>query len=1567
MTAMRQLFAVFLLGAAVAPLAADPVISEFMAQNLTTIKDGYGKYEDWIEIWNPDATSVNLAGWRLTDNKSNLGKFVFPSCTLAPGARLVVFASNRSGSTGASTHIDPLGYFHTNFALSKDGEYLAMVKPDGVTKTTELDPFPPQPGDVSYGPPATVEEMVNQTTAIRFKAPIDATDDTANPNWTQPGFTDSAWTASTGSGVGFEVGSPAGAWWMDEAAGATTALDATGSGLNATLNGTGQSFGESGASAMTSTAVRFNGSGGLTVPYSASLNPPVSFTFCAWVYPTGGSGYRAVVSSRVGPAGSQRGYLLYLTPDNKWEFWTGTTAGGGTWNILSGGSATLNAWTHLAITRDATGVKRIYKNGVLRASSTQGYQPNNNPANGFHLGCGDDTGTQFRFTGKIDDAAFWGSDIGAALIDQHRLSGAGTFPTPLYAAHFQTNVQETVRGTSTGLYTRHSFTVTDRTRFSALRLRVKYDDGFVAYLNGTEILRRNVSGTRTFDSVAGLDRAENQAVVFEDADVTAAALPVLTNGTNILAIHGLTFASAATDFLLTPVLDATLTPSAQVPGYFSAATPGGPNAATTVSPGPALSDVVHSPAQPAAATAITVTARVTPRLAAIASVALIYRVNYGAESAAIAMTNSGAYPGATDGSRLFTGTIPASHGAAVRQMLRYYLVATDTAGRTWRAPYPVDLTNDDGVSQSPQYFGTVIADPSLTASMPIMQWFTNDVPNSDTRIGSRASVWYEGRFYDNMYVRQRGGYTSYGSQKFNFNANDGVWVNETLGTVGELNMNTSGADANQFRTSLAFAVYRAAGSPASESFPVAMVRNGAVHRIAHCVEQVDEDFLSRNGLARDGALYKFVQRLGEESTPGNVVGGDYSGSPGFKFENPIYGVEKKTRLYEDFSDYTAFTAGINPANSLADRKTFLFRNLNLPNFVNFMAVRALISEGDVNRKNFYALRDTTASQEWFLFPWDKDLTFGVYYSSDPSTNLNNPWQATNTFKHDPNSTRQWCVLWQTGYDLPEVRAMVGRRLRTLTDNMLGAPGTAIPGYTPMEQLLEALRTNLSVPPTGFSADGNYANRSSFNSWLGLHRTDLFTIYGPSSSYGMIPEAAAATPTVDLAGCDANPAAATPGFSPQDHEFLVMTNPNPEDVDLSGWTLWNPGADGPMFAFASGTVIPGSGNAPLNQLHVARNLPGFRQRPGAPASAEFVVGPYDGQISARGETVELRAGGLATSRLVSTLSTPVDPTPSQQFLRITELMYMPAAPTAGELALAPGTEAKDYEFIELQNIGPASLDLTGARFTDGVEFTFPSTVLAPGQRVLVVANATAFAARYGAGFLIAGAFSGALDNSGERIRIEDASGEMVLDFSYDDRWFPAANGSGRSLVVREAAPDFASYDQPAQWALSGGVGGSPGAADADGFAHSYAGWIWDHFSPSEIDLPNPPNPPETLNTAMVGAEADPDGDGLSNLAEYAFGRNPRVADNGALAEAMIANEAGVRYPAVVFVRPHLALDLAYGVETAPTLNGPWAADAVIHGTAADLGNGYERVTFRSPLPLPAAASRFLRVRVSQNSP
>jgi hypothetical protein len=139
--------AIFAVGAAGGH--ADPVISEFMAANSTTLADEDGAYSDWIELHNPDATPIDLTGWYLTDSASHKTKWQFPAVTLPAGAYLVIFASNKNRR-------DPATRLHTNFALRANGEYLALLKPDGLTAAFEYAPaYPDQEDDRSFGLPRT--------------------------------------------------------------------------------------------------------------------------------------------------------------------------------------------------------------------------------------------------------------------------------------------------------------------------------------------------------------------------------------------------------------------------------------------------------------------------------------------------------------------------------------------------------------------------------------------------------------------------------------------------------------------------------------------------------------------------------------------------------------------------------------------------------------------------------------------------------------------------------------------------------------------------------------------------------------------------------------------------------------------------------------------------------------------------------------------------------------------------------------------------------------------------------------------------------------------------------------------------------------------------------------------------------------------------------------------------------------------------------------------------------------------------------------------------------------------
>ena len=145
----RSIFALATLAIGVSSVHADPVISEFMAANSATLADEDGAYSDWIELHNPDAGPVDLTGWYLTDSASKKTKWQLPAVSLPGGGYLVIFASSKNRR-------DPAARLHTNFALSADGEYLALIKPDGMTAAFEYAPaYPDQEDDVPFGLPAS--------------------------------------------------------------------------------------------------------------------------------------------------------------------------------------------------------------------------------------------------------------------------------------------------------------------------------------------------------------------------------------------------------------------------------------------------------------------------------------------------------------------------------------------------------------------------------------------------------------------------------------------------------------------------------------------------------------------------------------------------------------------------------------------------------------------------------------------------------------------------------------------------------------------------------------------------------------------------------------------------------------------------------------------------------------------------------------------------------------------------------------------------------------------------------------------------------------------------------------------------------------------------------------------------------------------------------------------------------------------------------------------------------------------------------------------------------------------
>lgn len=175
-------------------------ITEVMAANDETLADFEGDYSDWVEIYNPSTSVVDLTGIHLSDRKTNPTKWEFPAgASIAPGGYLVVFASSKD-------LVAPNGEYHTNFALSADGEYIGLLDADGVTVIDEILPgFPEQTDDVSFGlsmaPTGVTTTLVGASAQGRAWVPTSSIYDAT---WTSPSFNDSVFTLVGPTGFGYE-------------------------------------------------------------------------------------------------------------------------------------------------------------------------------------------------------------------------------------------------------------------------------------------------------------------------------------------------------------------------------------------------------------------------------------------------------------------------------------------------------------------------------------------------------------------------------------------------------------------------------------------------------------------------------------------------------------------------------------------------------------------------------------------------------------------------------------------------------------------------------------------------------------------------------------------------------------------------------------------------------------------------------------------------------------------------------------------------------------------------------------------------------------------------------------------------------------------------------------------------------------------------------------------------------------------------------------------------------------------------------------------------------------------
>jgi len=109
----------------------------------------------------------------------------------------------------------------------------------------------------------------------------------------------------------------------------------------------------------------------------------------------------------------------------------------------------------------------------------------------------------------------------------------------------------------------------DPAKFDHMTLRIRYDDAFVAYLNGVEIRRVLFQGAPTWNSGSFGTHEGDDAEVF----TVSGGLPLLRQGQNILAIHGMNSATDSSDFLISAILEAVESTAARTSGPSATAIP----------------------------------------------------------------------------------------------------------------------------------------------------------------------------------------------------------------------------------------------------------------------------------------------------------------------------------------------------------------------------------------------------------------------------------------------------------------------------------------------------------------------------------------------------------------------------------------------------------------------------------------------------------------------------------------------------------------------------------------------------------------------------------------------------------------------------------------------------------------------------------------------------------------------------------------------------------------------------------------------------------------------------------
>ena len=1006
------------------------------------------------------------------------------------------------------------------------------------------------------------------------------------------------------------------------------------------------------------------------------------------------------------------------------------------------------------------------------------------------------TWTQIGF----DDSAWTAGTQGA---------GIGYENNPGQSTSYDSLIDTALPSGTTSAYTRFEFNVADPSALNRLIFRATYDDGFVAYLNGTLVESQNAPGSPAFNSAATGGRGDDAVLDgYVDFDITE-HIGLLQSGSNVLAVHALN-QPGSSDMLFIPELVAeTIAVNTNDPGFFFTPTPGLPNGESLDG---FVGDTVFSVDRGFFDTAfdVTITTPDTP------DALIVYTLDGSAPTVdgGLTITNGFEYTGPINISSTTNlraagfklGFEPTNIDTQtyiflddVAQQTAASQEAALTQGLPSNAGNGVDFGLDPTILSS---FSSQAFEDSLL-SMPTISLTLDNASFLGfngiwTNPGGRGSAWERAvsvelinpdgsiGFQEDAGLRIQGAASRILADKKSFR----LAFRGDYGAT-ELRFPFFGEGVDQFDTIVLRSVFNdgygwrgddnnlreqlyvrdlwfretqaAMGTPSARGNWAHLYINGQYWGLYHPSERPDADFAA-DTFGGDNDNYDAINH-------GGVIDDASENDP-----------NDNTSATQIYATAIALANAVNSASGDA-LKWGAFQRLqgnfsngqDDPNQEDFLDVESYI---DYIILNLWGGNDDWASNNWFtnrlrgpdsegfrFFSWDSEISLGL----STRTDVNEDFTGVST-----GAAEFYGIL--RNYE--EFRVQFGDQVHRHVFN-----DGALAGSNPADRF-NALAQPIRAAIIGESArwgDQHFSNNPLTQAEWDSALDDILNEY-----------------FVQRPGIVLNQFRAAGLYS---------------SVDAVSWNLRG-GAVAPNFDITL--------SAPAGTIYYTLDGSDPRQIGGGVSSSAI---EYTGPINlANTSTIRARAlnngvwSAIDQADFISTV-----PTPEQEYLRVAELHYNPTGATAAEQA-AGFTDGDQFEFIELINTSTTdTIDLAGVSFVNGVDVTLGApqqstpVLLAPGQRALLVSDLAAFTERYGQSVVDNSAYvtqyAGRLDNGGERLTLQDAFGNTIQSFQYEDgngageeTWPTEPDGDGPSLVVVDTAGN---YDVGSNWFASSVTNGTPG--------------------------------------------------------------------------------------------------------------------------------------------------------------